>query len=47
MCTFHFLCGSLSRSSISVIKLCYHRIIWLLYGIFSGQKYQTEDDSIT
>ena len=43
-----FLCGSLSRwlwlyvfiYFISVCKLCYHRITWLLYCIFFGQKYK-------
>ena len=40
-----YLCEDLGRSFIFVRKLCYHRNTWLLYGIFSGQKYKTEDDS--
>ena len=45
------VCGSLSiwlrlYSFNYVLKLCYQRITRLFYGIYSGQKYKNEDDSI-
>ena len=43
----HYIIVWISESFIYICpETCYHRITWLLYGISSGQKYKTEDDSI-